>query len=107
MPPLPEEPQFVKNITSLQKLLAGVAVSMFFTVWVTGFDFVKDIFKPDFIKLLTWLRVAITLSGIAITSVVGYPQIMRMINWFVQNYELYQEMSALKRKNTDKKMRDE
>lgn len=99
--PIPEEPKFVKSISAFQRIIAGIAVTMLLMVWVTGFDLVINIFKPDFVKFLTYLRVAMALLGIALTSFVGYQQIGTIMKAILEMYEFYKEMSDI-RKNKDK-----
>lgn len=96
-PQLEEPPKFIKNATSAQKWLAGIALSMFFTVWITGWDVVGNVFKPDFIKALTYLRMIIALFGIAITSIVGSGQIRQMLDWLIDSWEVYKKISDFKR----------
>lgn len=100
-PKPPEEPKFIKNATSTQKWLAGIAVSMFFTVWITGFGWVVDIFRPDFVKALQYLRMTIALVGIGVTSIVGYQQIKRMLDWLVDSWEIYKKISEFKNNKKD------
>ncbi len=95
--PIPEEPKFVKNITSLQKIMAGVAVTMFLMVWITSFDLVVNIFKPDLVKFLTYLRVGMAMIGIALASCVGYPQLGILLGAALEMYEFYKKMSEIKK----------
>lgn len=97
-----EPPKFVTNISWIQKVLASIAVSMAVMVWVTGWDIVANIFKPDFLKLLAYLRVSLAFMAIGFTAFVGYHQITVMLKWFIENYKLYNEMKELK-KGQDKK----
>lgn len=94
---IPEEPKFIQDATSIQKWLAGIALSMFFTAWITGFEWVVTFFKPDFVKALTYLRVTIALGGISVMSVVGYQQIKRMLDWLVDSWEVYKKISEFKK----------
>lgn len=99
--PPEEPPKFIRNATSTQKWMAGIAVSMFITVWISGWAFVVDIFKPDFVKALTYTRMTIALVGICITSIVGYEQIKKMMDWIVDSWEVYKKISEFK-KNKEK-----
>lgn len=101
--PIPEEPKFVRNATALQKWLAGVAVSMFLTVWITGWSYIQDFFKPDFVKPLSYLRVSIALSAIAITSIIGYQQMRWMATWLMNSWEIYKTMLEIKNKKEERK----
>lgn len=101
--PIPEEPKFVKTATSIQKWLAGIAVSMFIVVVVTGFEFIQNIFKPNFINALLYLRMGIALVGIGITSVVGFEQIKKMMDWLVDSWEFYKKISELKKEKEKEK----
>lgn len=96
-PHLPEEPQFIKKISSLQRILSGVAISTFITVWVSGFDFVVNIFKPDFVIVLTYLRIGMASVGMMITCIVGGQQLQYMIGWITENYEIYRKITAYKK----------
>lgn len=100
--PIPEEPAFIRNITSFQKVLASIAVTMMITAWVTGFNFISDFFKPDFVEALRYLRVGMALMAITLTSVVGYQQLKSMLNWLADSWEVYKNLMELKR-NKDKK----
>lgn len=100
-PPIPEEPNFIKNIEALQKVLSGIAVTMFFITWITGFDFVKDIFRPDFVLVLTILRVSIATVSLSITSLVGYNQLRKMFIWGIDSWEIYKQMLELKKKDDE------
>lgn len=92
----PTEPNFVKNITYVQKILSGVAVTMFLMVWLTGFNFVTEVFKPNFLNVLATMRMVLAVIGIGFTSVVGYPQFGKMLAWAVENYGLLQRLKKLK-----------
>lgn len=98
---IPEEPKFIRNATSIQKWLAGIAVSMFIVVYVTGWGWVSDFFKPDFVVALRYLRVGIALFGIGLSSIVGYQQLTKMISWLIDSWEVYRNLLELKR-NKDK-----
>ena len=74
---------------------------MFIVVYITGWDWVADFFKPDFVTALRYLRVGIALFGIGLTSIVGYQQITRMISWLIDSWEVYRNLLELK-KNKDK-----
>lgn len=97
-PPIPPEPNFIRNIEALQKVFASVAVTMFLVVYITGFDFVKDIFKPDFVLVLTVLRVSIATVSFILTAVVGYKQFKRMLTWAIDSWEVYKQMLEFKRR---------
>lgn len=100
---IPEEPKFIRNATSIQKWLAGIAVSMFIVVYVTGWDWVSDWFKPDFVTALRYLRVGIAFCGIGLSSIVGYQQLTKMISWLIDSWEVYRNLLELKRnKEKDK-----
>lgn len=95
-PITPEQPRFIMNATATQKWMAGIAVSIFITVWVTGWQIVVNIFKPDFVSALTYLRMTLGLVGITITAFVGYEQIKRMLDWLVDSWEIYKKMTEFK-----------
>lgn len=99
---LPDEPKFIQNATATQKWLSGIAVSMFITVWVTGWNAVVDIFKPDFVQALTYLRMSIALIGIGITSTVGYQRLKNMAEWGIEWWEMYKQVSEFKRRDKRK-----
>lgn len=101
--PIPQEPRFVTNITALQKILAGMAVSMFLTVWITGWSYIEDFFKPNFITPLTYLRVGIALAAIAITSVIGYQQMKWMATWLLDSWQVYRSMLEFRNKKEEDK----
>lgn len=93
----PDEPKFITNATQVQKWLASIAVSIFFTVWISGWEVIQNIFKPDFIKPLTYLRMSLAFIGITLTALVGYQQIVRMLDWLSKSYEIYKEMLEVKK----------
>lgn len=95
---IPDEPKFIRNATAAQKWLSGIAISMFITVWITGWTSVSDIFKPDFVTALTYLRMIIALTGIGITSVVGYQRLRNMAEWGIDFWERYKEISEFRNK---------
>lgn len=105
--PIPEEPKFVKNINYLQRILAGIAVTMFLVVWLTGFNFVIDIFKPDFVKALTILRVTIALVAFSISSILGYRQIGFIMKAILEIYGFYQTMLEINKAKKNSKKDDE
>lgn len=94
---IPEEPKFVRSITSFQKVLAGVVVTMIFVVWLTSWDMVINIFKPDYIKALTLLRVIIASIALVTTSIVGYQQIGSIMRYILEVYEFYKTMSDIRK----------
>lgn len=91
----------MRNISSLQKVLAGIVVTMILVVWATSWDMVINIFKPDYIKALTFFRVVIAIMALGTTSVVGYNQIGAIMRYILEVYEFYKTMSDI-RKNKDK-----
>lgn len=95
--PIPEEPKFVKNISAFQRLIASVALTTLLMVWVCGFDFVINIFKPNFVMALTIVRVSLAISGIIEVAFVGYPQIGAMMKSILEMYEFYKKMSEIKK----------
>lgn len=98
---LPDDPKFIQNLTSVQKWLATIALSMFFTTWITSFDWVINFFKPDFVKALTFVRMSIALSGIVIMGFVGIPQIKKMIDSLIEYWEIYKKISEIKEKGKE------
>lgn len=99
--PIPEEPKFIKNVEALQKIFAGIAFTMFVMVWVTGWNIVIDVFKPDFVFVLTILRVTIITIAISLSCFVGYTQGRRMIGWAIESWQLYQDALAMKKKGKE------
>jgi|ERR1700744_23176 len=105
---IPEEPKFIQDATATQKWLAGIAVSMFFVVWITGWGFVAEFFKgtsdkTDFTLALTYLRFTIALIAIGITSIVGYPQIRKMLSWIYDSWTVSKDiLESIKNKDKEK-----
>lgn len=99
--PIPEDPKFITNATALQKWLAGIAVSMLITAYVTGFDVIQNFFKPDFVKPLNSLRMYIGLADVLITSILGIMQMIKMLDWLTKSYAIYKEMLEIN-KSKDK-----
>lgn len=95
---IPEEPKFVRNIGSLQKVLAGIVVTSILVVYLTSWDMVINIFKPDYIKALTFFRVIVAIFALGTTSIVGYQQIGSIMRYILEVYEFYKEMLELKKK---------
>lgn len=95
---IPEEPKFVRQITSFQKVLAGVVVTSILVVYITSWDIVIGIFKPDYIKALTFFRVVIAIFALGTTSIVGYRQIGSIMKYILEVYEFYKTMSEIKKK---------
>lgn len=95
--PIPEEPKFVRNINYLQRMLAGIAVTMYLVVWAMGWAFVVDIFKPDYVKALTFTRVGIALFAMVITSILGYQQIGYIMRSILEIWDFYKKMLEMKR----------
>lgn len=98
---IPEEPKFVRQITSFQKVLAGVIVTMILVVWLTSWEMIINIFKPDYVKALTLIRVVIASMALITTSIVGYQQIGSIMRYILEIYEFYKTMSDI-RKNKEK-----
>lgn len=98
---IPEEPRFVRNIGSLQKVLAGIVVTMILVVWITSWDTVINIFKPDYIKALTFLRVVISILALGTTSIVGYQQIGSIMRYILEVYEFYKTMMEIRKKKDE------
>jgi hypothetical protein len=101
--PIPEEPKFVKAVTSGQKVLAGISGSLFFVVWLIGFDFIMNIFKPDYLWLILGFRMCLSLIALTCLGFVGYNNIGIMGQWIVDNYELYKRLSAFKKEQDENK----
>lgn len=92
-----EEPKFIKTAAAVQKWLGGVAVSMLFIVWITGWTYIVDFFKPDWVQALTYMRMIIALSSVAILSIVGYTQLIRTGDWIIESWELYKRIKEIKK----------
>jgi hypothetical protein len=97
MQQLPQEPRFVKTVTSIQKILAGIAVTMFFAVWFSGIHWFQEIFKPNFVNVLNGTRVVLAVIGLACISVVGYTQLSTVATWIMENYQLYLKLKQIKK----------
>lgn len=62
---------FFQSIGEIQTELMWIAVSMAVIVWISGFDIVQNIFKPDFIKALAIFRMLLAFGSLGILSVTG------------------------------------
>lgn len=92
-----QEPKFVKTFSYVQKILASVAVSMFFVVWISGWDIVQNVFKPNFENILAWFR-AITMGlALGCTAFVGIKQLGVMIDWGLSTYESIKKLKEIKK----------
>lgn len=83
----PEEPKFIRSIEATQKVFAGVAFSMFVVVYVAGFDIISNLFKPDFMIVLTIFRIILILIALGLSGLVGYEQGKRMVKWGISFYQ--------------------
>lgn len=100
---IPEQPRFVWRITALQKILAGISVSMFLVLLLTTFHFITDIFQPDFTLALQLFRVVIALLMLSCLSVVGYQQIGRIVSALIEFWDYYKKLTDLKKKQEEEK----
>lgn len=92
-----QEPKFVKTFSYVQKILASIAVSMFFVVWISGWDIVQNVFKPNFENALAWFRMLTMGCALACTAFVGLTQLGSMLQWVVDNYELLKKLKEIKK----------
>lgn len=95
--PIPKEPKFIESIEAYQKVLAGIAFTLFLVVAICGFDFISNVFKPDFIIVLTIFRIVIMLIALTFSGFVGYQQGKNMFKWGVEAYRVWQNIMELKK----------
>lgn len=98
IPTPPVKPKFVQNITWMQKTLAGISGSMFVMVILTMIPWVVDIFKPNYVYLISNLRMYMALASFGVGCFVGIPQIKYMVGWLVDFYEYYEKFKKFKEK---------
>lgn len=60
-----------------------IAMSLGAVVWFTGFEFVQDIFKPNFISTLSYLRMTLTVAGVIMAGFSG-PKILEGVSRFAK-----------------------
>lgn len=51
-------------IESLQIVFAGISFSLFLVVILTGTDFCLNLFRPDFVKLLSYIRISFVVAAL-------------------------------------------
>jgi len=104
----PKEPNFIAKIEALQFLLCGIVGTIILVVWITSFDFIINIFKPNFLIVLSILRVGLTSLGLVISSLVGIKAALWLLEKALelkQNYKKLleeKEMFEQKSKEGDK-----
>lgn len=101
-PTPPEEPKFIQSIEATQKVFAGIAFTMFIVVWISGFDVIGNIFKPDFVIVLTIFRIVVMLIALSLSGFVGYKQGRNMVRWGVESYRLWQNVMEMKKQKEEK-----
>lgn len=99
----PEPPKFVTSIEATQKVFAGIAFTMFTVVWISGFDFIGNVFKPDFVLVLTIFRIVAMLMALGLSGFIGYKQAINMVKWAVESYKVWQQIMELKKQKDSEK----
>jgi hypothetical protein len=102
----PSKPSFVQRITWVQKILAGITGSMFLMALATMIPWIINMFRPDFLYLLSTLRVAMAGSSLVCGCFVGIPQIKGMIGWLADFYEYYKKFTEFKNKQDKKELNE-
>lgn len=93
--PKEETPVFQK-IDAVQMLIVSIAGSMFAVVWLTSLDFIVNIFKPDFIQVLSILRITLASIGLCLAAVSGIKGILKLTSFFVELLEDYKKLKEFK-----------
>jgi len=91
----PTKPTFVQHVSVVQKILAGITGSTFLMSLITMIPFVINLFKPDYLYLLSTLRVGFASASLICGCFVGIPQLWNMVGWLVKFYEYYKKFSEL------------
>lgn len=89
------------KVESVQIVLASIAGSMFAVVWVTSFDVVINIFKPDYLKALSIFRMSLAMIGLFITALTGLKGIIKLAKFFIELLELYNRLKKTKNETKD------
>lgn len=98
---LKEPVTFAERIESVQIILCGVVGTIILVVWLTSFDFIINIFKPDFIKVLSILRVGLASLGLIIASLVGLKALAWGFNRGIELRAMYTELTELNKKKKE------
>jgi len=62
---------FFQSIGEIQTELMWIGVSMAVVVYVSGWDSIQNVFKPDFIKALAIFRMLLGFCSLGILSITG------------------------------------
>lgn len=96
----PKKGSIFTIIDSLQILFAGIAFSLFVVAWITGWDIVIDVFKPDLLKLLSYVRVSFVVAGLVLAGLSG-PSVIKLGKFVLEMIEIYKrgskELSEIKK----------
>lgn len=95
--PIPEKPKFVLQITTFQKVLAGVSGSMFVMALATLTPLVKLLFTPRFSDWLDALRATMAVISLFSGGVVGIPQILNMMKFLTEVLEFYKKFTQFQK----------
>jgi len=95
----PAKPKFVQDITSGQKLLAGISGSMFAGALATLVPLVEKLFAPDFLYHLSVLRAAMAAISLFSAGWVGIPQIINLLKFLTDLMEFYKKFTEFNKKD--------
>jgi hypothetical protein len=97
---------WIPKVEAFQLWLAGIVGSISFVVWITSFDFISNIFKPDYIKALGLLRVYLAGCGLIITAFMGIKALIWLIKKAAELYSEYRDIKKQIDKDSSKKTTD-
>lgn len=101
----PKNGDLFSIIDSIQIVFAGIAFSLFLVTWFTGMDFIINLFRPDFLRLLSYLRISFLVGGLIFAGFSG-KSVFLLFKFVLQAVEIYKrgskELSDVKKELEEK-----